>query len=290
MNEGTMGTEIERYETALVVEGGAMRGIFSTGVMDAFIKHDFNPFDLCIGVSAGSTNLAAYIGGMFERNYTIYTDYSVRDDFISWKKFIRGGHLVDLDWMWDISIKEMPLDLEQLKNSSSAFFIGVTSVETGEPVYLTPTEDTIADMIKASSCIPIFYRNTIQLDGVNYVDGGLSDPIPVIEAYNRGAKKIMVIRSRPKSYIMKPKSSMLQKFLFRKTPQLYKTLKDRANRYQKAIDFMRTAPDHVEIIEVNPPETFKTSRLTKDKAILDQDYRHGLEIGEELVKSWKKEL
>ena len=98
-------------ESALVVEGGALRGVFSTGLLDAFLEARFNPFDLFIGVSSGASNLAAYLAGMIGRNRNIYMDYSLRPDFISYPKFLRGGHLLDLDWLWDITIREVRLDL-----------------------------------------------------------------------------------------------------------------------------------------------------------------------------------
>ena len=95
----------------LLVEGGAMRGIFTTGVLDGFLEARFNPFDLFIGVSSGAANLAAYLAEMPKRNFRIYTDYSLRPEFISFKRFIRGGHLMDLDWLWEKTIAEIRLDL-----------------------------------------------------------------------------------------------------------------------------------------------------------------------------------
>ncbi len=274
---------------ALVVEGGAMRGIFSTGVLDAFLENNFNPFDIGIGVSAGATNIASYLAEMYQRNFKVYADYSTRPDFINWSKFIKGGHLVDLDWLWGLTIKEIRLDLDKILNSKTEFYIGVTAVDSGESVYLKPDQNNLEETLKASSAIPVFYRRFVKLNDIDYVDGGLAEPIPVIEAYRRNAKKIMVLRSRPYSYTMKTNSpNLMSKLYLRKYPNLVKAMTNRANKYHQAIAFMRNPPEGVRIIEVNPPATFQTKRLTKDVAVLKQDYRTGFEMGLEIMDQWNR--
>lgn len=273
---------------ALVVEGGAMRGIFSTGVLDAFLENHFNPFQIAVGVSAGATNIASYLAEMFQRNYKVYTDYSARPDFINWLKFIKGGHLVDLDWLWNLTIKEIRLDLDKILNSKTQFYIGVTQVSTGESVFLKPAKDNLEEILKASSALPIFYRKFVSINETAYVDGGLADPIPVDEAYRRGAKKILVLRSRPRSYNMKANSLLLKisGLYLKEYPKLIKAIANRATRYQQAIAFMRQPPEGVQIIEVNPPETFQTKRLTKDVTVLEQDYQTGYEVGLKIMDQW----
>src|SRR5512135_324999 len=95
---------------ALVVEGGGMRGIFSAGVLDAFLEQDFDPFDIYIGVSAGACNLSSQVAGQYRRNFRIYTNQMVRPEFISVGKFLRGGHYMDLDWLWETFQRVDPLD------------------------------------------------------------------------------------------------------------------------------------------------------------------------------------
>lgn len=281
---------VKKEKTALVVEGGGMRGIFSTGILDAFIKQGFYPFDLCIGVSAGSSNVAAYLGKMYQRNYKVFTDYSLRPEFISMKKFVRGGHLMDIDWLWDITLRDMPVDVDTLFSGSSEFIIGATEVNTGNSVYLQPTRHNFDQLMKASSAIPVIYRGFVEVDGIKYVDGGVTDSIPVIEAYRRGANKIMVLRSRPHAYMMNSsKNNMLTRWHLRKYPDLLQALNNRAHTYQEAIDFMRNPPSDVQVIEVNPPDSFKTERLTKELPILEQDYQLGYDMGVQLAQDWDKQ-
>lgn len=275
-------------KTALVVEGGAMRGIFSTGVLDSFIQNNFNPFDLCVGVSAGSTNIAAYLAHMYKRNYTIYTDYSLRKEFISLRKFILGKHLVDLDWLWDISIREYRLDLETILSQKSQFRIGLTNVETGTIEYFVPQKENLEDLLKASSALPVFYRGFVSINNTLYADGGVSDPIPVMEAVRQNATKILVIRSRPYGKTLESKGSQaLSAIALRKYPKLVEAIRARVNVYAQSLQFLRNPPKGISIIEVNPPDDFLTERLTKDKHILDADYRKGIETGIRIMKKWK---
>ncbi|MGO1527901.1 MAG: patatin-like phospholipase family protein [Senegalia sp. (in: firmicutes)] len=272
---------------ALVVEGGAMRGIFAAGVLDSFLMENFNPFDMCIGVSAGATTLSGYLSNMYERNMNVYTKYSTREEFINIKRFLQGGDLLDLDWLWDISIKELELDIETIINYKGKYLVGVTNIKTGKIEYIEPTINNISKVVKASSAIPVVYRSPVEIDGVKYADGGIADPIPVKSAYDRGANNIMVIRSRPKDYKMNlSKSYYLSKIVLRDYPNLISAIGNRANVYNSSIDFIRNHPKDVNILEVNPSIDFKTTRFTTDVDILKEDYKRGLEAGKQAIITW----
>ncbi len=182
-------------DTALVVEGGGMRGIFSTGLLDGFLEHQFDPFLMYVGVSAGATSIAAFLAGMHGRNKKIYTDLSVRPEFISLWRFLRGGHLMDLDWLWNLTISRMRLDLPKIYGKNKPFLVGMTSVETGRPLFKETDAGNLEQVLKASSALPVFYRGFLTIDHQQMTDGGVSDPIPVGEALRRGATRIMVVRS-----------------------------------------------------------------------------------------------
>ncbi len=274
----------QNYKMALVVEGGAMRGIYSAGVLDALMDDGYQPFDLCIGVSAGSTNLAAYLANMPKRNYHIYMTYSLNRKFINIWNFIAGSHLMDLDWLWRETIQHMRLDLQHIISSHCDYYVGITDAITGKIQYVKPNMDNLELVIKASSAVPILYRSPVMIDGHPYYDGGLSDPIPVQEAIKKGAKKMVVIRSRKRDYRMKQSGSILSKWLLRGYPYLNTTLENRHLVYNEQIEYLRKSHDGVEIIEVYPPDEFETTRLTKNKRILEKDYLIGYSDGERLLK------
>ena len=127
---------MSRRQTALVVEGGAMRGIFAAGVLDAFLAKGHTAFDHCIGVSAGAVNLAAFLAGQRGRNHSVITDYSCRPEFISLARFVRGGHWLDLDWLWAITIRECRLDLARFAANPVPLTVVATRVSDGQATYL----------------------------------------------------------------------------------------------------------------------------------------------------------
>ncbi|MBL4559581.1 MAG: patatin family protein [Labilibaculum sp.] len=274
-------------KTALVVEGGAMRGIFAAGVLDQFIEKEFNPFHSVIGVSAGAVNASAYLSKQKERNLKMFTDYSLRPEYISWKKFLRGGHLMDLDWSWDITTRELPIDLDVLFANNPDFEIGVTLNSDGRSVFIKPNAESLSHVMKASCTVPLFYRNFLKIDNQIVSDGGVSAPIPIQRAVEKGATKIMVIRSRPNSYRMKKGiESKLASFLFRKHPGLVKALLNRPDNYNSSIDFIQNPPENFQIIDICPPENFKTKRFTQDYQTLIKDYELGLEMGQNAIEKW----
>ncbi|ENM6581142.1 patatin family protein [Vibrio alginolyticus] len=274
---------------ALIVEGGAMRGVFSCGILDHFLASEFSPFDSFWGVSAGASNLAAYLAKMPGRNLKIYLDYSLRKEFISPSQLLRGGDIMNLDWMWNVTLEELGIDKSALKADSRPFFLGVTRQDNGQAEYHLPDVDDLAETMKASSALPVLYRNGVSLNGIQYVDGGVSDALPVAEAIKRGAKKIMVLRSQPASY-QKPrgKFSALTRRMLKETPGLIEPMLTREVRYNQTLALINNPPPGIEIIQVCPPETFKLKRLSRSPAPLRHAYELGIEAGKEAIIRWSQ--
>ncbi|EJE8155945.1 patatin family protein [Vibrio alginolyticus] len=274
---------------ALIVEGGAMRGVFSCGILDHFLASEFSPFDSFWGVSAGASNLAAYLAKMPGRNLKIYLDYSLRKEFISPSQLLRGGDMMNLDWMWNVTLEELGIDKSALKADSRPFFLGVTRQDNGQAEYHLPDVDDLAETMKASSALPVLYRNGVSLNGIQYVDGGVSDALPVAEAINRGAKKIMVLRSQPASY-QKPRGrfSALTRRMLKETPGLIEPMLTREVRYNQTLALINNPPPGIEIIQVCPPETFKLKRLSRSPAPLRHAYELGIEAGKEAIIRWSQ--
>ncbi|MFW0962370.1 patatin-like phospholipase family protein [Vibrio parahaemolyticus] len=272
---------------ALIVEGGAMRGVFSCGILDHFLAADFSPFDSFWGVSAGASNLAAYLAKMPGRNLKIYLDYSLRNEFITPSQLIRGGDVMDLDWMWQVTLEELGIDKEVLAADPRPFFLVVTRQDTGQAEYLTPDVDMLAETMKASSALPVLYRNGVLLNDTRYVDGGVADALPIAEAIKRGATKIMVLRSQIASY-RKPRSkfSAITKRMLKETPALIEPMLTRDVRYNQTLELINNPPPGVEIIQVYPPETFKLKRLSRSPEPLREAYELGIEAGKQAIVRW----
>ncbi len=279
----------QSLNTALIVEGGALRGVFSTGLLDGFLEAQFNPFDLFIGVSSGASNLAAYLAGMIGRNGRIYREYSLSPEFISFSKFLQGGHLLDLDWLWEVTIREIRLDLGTVYSRGKPFIVVMTDVQTGDAVYQLTSAGDLEQILKASSAMPLLYRGYPKVGGRPMTDGGVADALPVGEAIRRGARRIMVVRSRHRDYRKRTgPAEYVMRWHVRQHPQLRQAMAKRVRRYNEAVAFIRKPPDGVSIIEICPPENFRVSRLSKDRLILQEGYEQGRALAGEAMDLWKR--
>ena len=170
---------------ALVVEGGAMRGIFSAGVLDVFLEQRFRPFDLALGVSVGASNILSYLAGQHGRARRCFLGQMSRPEFIDPWRMLRGGHWLDLDWLWEAITREDPLDCHAAAASGVEYALVATCATTGDPRYLSPGADDMLAALKASCALPFLYRGVVRVGLDSLVDGGISDPVPVREAYRR---------------------------------------------------------------------------------------------------------
>ena len=267
-----------------------MRGIFAAGILHAFGNKGFDPFDLYIGVSAGACHLASHLAGQNSRNFDITLRYSLSRQFINPWRFLKGGHLMDLDWMWEQTIKNYRLDLKQIKEKLQTqkkdYLIVATSMETGGPLYLHPDINTLEHYLKVSSSLPILYRKEMDVKGEKATDGGISDSIPVREALRRGATDITVIRSRSAGYVKKESPIVLAVFswYFRKYPRLIEAFRQRADRYNAAVAFINNPPSGVCIAQLAPPAALEIGRTIKNEATLRKAYKAGIDYGNRFIE------
>jgi predicted patatin/cPLA2 family phospholipase len=277
-------------KSALIVEGGGMRSIFAAGVLNAFGNAGFDPFDLYIGVSAGACHLASHLAGQKDRNFDITLRYSMTSEFINPWRFLKGGHLMDLDWMWEQTIRNYRLDLaylfNKLRSQNKDYIVVATSMETGQALYLQPDENTLENDLKVSSSMPVFYRKTLEVEGQKATDGGIADSIPVQEACLCGATDITVIRSRPAGYVKKHSqlAAVIFSLYFRKYPQLVGKFKKRAENYNASVEFIRNPPPGVRITEIAPPAHITIGRTTKNESPLRAAYEIGIAYGDRFMK------
>ncbi|CCU73694.1 MAG: patatin family protein [Thalassolituus sp.] len=277
--------------SALIIEGGAMRGIFSAGLLDVFIEKDFYPFDFCYGVSAGASNAAAYLGGKVGRNYKVITDYCRRPEFKSVRRFLMGGHLIDIDWLWDVTERDLDIGLDAIAAKKTRFFVVMTEADTAEAHYIEPTSEELFQAIKCSANMPIAFKNRVSFRGHDWLDGGVADSLPVAEAYRQGARKIVVVRSNPSSYRKQAyRLRALFPYLLKQYPAVARRLQQRHAEYNQALDFIRNPPDDCEVVEVCPPESFVAGQFTTDLDILNDAYAMGREEGDKLITCWAEAL
>lgn len=271
--------------SALVVEGGAMRGIFAAGVLDTFLAHDFRPFDFTVGVSAGATNLIGYLAGDYGRNYRVITDHACRPEFINWTRFLRGGHLCDVHWLWHQSFSDVWLNMDRYLEQQVPLWVGTTLVRSGEPRYYCIDERNLHDVFTASCSLPLAYRAFPKVEGEPMTDGGMADSIPVRWAYEQGAREITVILSKPLGFRKKPaRFPALMRPLFREQPALYDVILKRAAQYNSTLEFLTSPPEDCSVHIIAPPANFPVSRLTTQPAKLELGYKQGMRAGQAYIE------
>ncbi len=274
---------------ALVVEGGAMRGIFSAGALDVFLEHGFFPFDLVLGVSVGASNALSFLARQHGRSRRCFLDQMSRPEFIDPWRGVRGGHWLDLDWLWEAIERDDPLDRRAAAACGVEYALVATNVKTGQATYLAPKADDMLEALKASCALPLLYRKTITLGDDQFVDGGLSDPIPVREAYRRGARTLVVLRSRAAHYVKNARiANRIGAWAMRREPGLVKACRNAAAVYRDAVDFMQSPPPDCRIIQVAPAEALATGRTSRDRTALERDYALGRALGREAIDRFER--
>ena len=270
--------ETKRPGTALVVEGGGMRGIFTAGVLDVFAENGIAPFDLYMGVSAGALTLSSYLSGQAGRNLKIMTGACMSPQFMNFRRFLFGGHWIDMDWAFETWEREWPTDihaaLEHL--AGRQFLVVCASVATGQAVYLEPRAENWIDCLRATSALPVYSRSFVDIDGLDLVDGSVAAPIPVAEAIRRGAQRIVVLRTRPTDYrARRGAMEYFVAFKIRRQPALQQAGYRHPALYNGTVELIDDPPEGVEIVEVGPSMPLRTGRTSPTEASLREDYESG---------------
>ncbi|MED5504703.1 MAG: patatin family protein [Pseudomonadota bacterium] len=264
---------------AIVVEGGAMRGVFASGVLDAFLEQDYKPFDFAIGVSAGASNLIGYLTDYPHRSINVITKLATSKRFFDPTRFLKGGDLIDVKCLFEESNRLYPVDEAKLFEGIP-FLAATTNVNTGKADYYRVNRHNFHNAMEATTALPIAYKHTPCFSGGCYTDGGVADSIPVREAYRRGARDITVVLSHPLAYEKKPvKTPWLMKKLFAEHPQMAEAMLHRSENYNESLDFIRNPPKDTHIRVIAPPDEFSVQRLSMRQTVLLEGYEMGLEAG-----------
>jgi len=271
--------ELKLENAALVLEGGGMRGTFSSGVLRRFVD-DKLYFEYVIGVSMGACNAANYVSLQPERNRIVNTRY-VRDSrYISYRRLFLRGELFGMSFIFgDLPNKLIPFDFKTFHENPVRYNVGVTNCHTGEPLYFEKSNlgSDFIDVLIASSSLP-FIAKPVKYKGMFLMDGGLSDAIPVKRALDDGYKKSVVILTRQRGYRKKP-SKMPKIFLmrYRKFPGLLQNMKTQHSRYNETIDYIETLEERGEIFVIRPDVKPLAGRVERNIAKIYLTYDQGYE-------------
>ena len=263
----------------IVDVGGGFRGIYAAGVLDYCIDQQIH-FDLGIGVSAGSANLASYAAGQRGRNYRFYTDYAFRKEYMSIRNLILKGYYVDMEYVFGTLSRtggETPMDYAALQDNPMELIIVAAEAKTGKVKYFDKRDICQDDyrVMTASSAMP-FACKPCEVQGILYYDGAMSDPVPVEKAFQLGCDRVIVILTKPERELRTPRRDKLIAALIRKKyPAAAAKLCQRAQRYNESVALAQEYAKQGKALIVAPDDTCGIDTLRKNKAALNQLYKKG---------------
>ena len=276
---------MENKKTALIIEGGGQRGVFSFGITDTFIARNYDPFDIYIGVSNGVAVLCWYLIRETDNNLDKML-YAAIGDYLSYKNIFTGKDILKFHQMYDDGEKMFQPSMDKIKNNlDGKEYIAVVTdaIEANAEYYSFGDGDWMPKMI-ASGTLPVLVRTPSLINGRRKFDGGVSDPLPVEKAYEMGAKKIILIRTYEKQFRRKMKLENYIGALFsKKYPKLRNALLEHDKTYNRALDFIKNPPNDCEIVQLCPPKKLKSKRDSKNIEILKADYKLGKRVAAEYL-------
>ena len=266
--------------------GGGFRDIYGAGVFDWCLDHDVH-FDYCIGISAGSANLASFLAKQRGRNYTFYMDYVFRKEYASRDNWLRTRNYVDLDYVFTTlsgSKGENPIDYEALAHNPAEFYVGACDARTGQSVYFSKSclKKDQYDIFKGSCALPLFCKPYV-VDGIPCLDGGISDPVPVLKAFEDGCDKVVLILTRPVDQKREQKKDVMPARLLAKAyPKAAERLLDRYRAYNDGVEIAKEYQKLGKLLIVAPDDICGLSTLSKSHEKLQMMYDKGMRDAEKI--------
>ena len=276
-------------KTGLVLEGGAMRGMFTAGVLDIFNDNGIK-VDGVIGVSAGTIHGVNFVSGQRGRSIRYTLKYRKDKRFMSVHPLLKTGNMVETEFCYhEIPEKLDPFDNEAFMNSGTDFYAVCSNVETGLAEYIK-CEDLIKqiDVIRASSSMP-FVSQIVETEGFKLLDGGICDSVPVKKFMDMGYDRLVVVLTKPRGYVPKPNNPFLSKKIYKDYPRFVDALITRHLRYVENLKYVNDMEDSGKILVIRPSRKVDISRMEKNLARIWEMYDQGREDAKkriEEVKEW----
>ena len=244
-----------RRTTALIVEGGAMRGAWAAGVLAFLYERGRRQYDFVYAASSGACSAAYFVAGMFEPALTIWREHTCK--VVRKSNWLRRKPIIDLAYLVDQVVrKHIPLSVEALQKAPTRFLIVLTDCHTGEPVYFHACDDRVFAALRATSTMPLATRGYDYVDGQPFADGGVSDPIPIERALRDGATDITVVLTHNRDFRLKPLPRWLGRFAYPIFPQVARAwTAGQYLKYNAALDLLKQPPAGVRLRVFRPQAT-----------------------------------
>jgi predicted patatin/cPLA2 family phospholipase len=268
---------MEQKRSCLVLEGGALRGVYTSGVQGVLYRNQMQ-FDCLVGTSAGAMNGANFLSGQPERSYFIDYHYARDKNFMGLRPLIREGQVFSFQYMFSSVNEKYPINMDAFYASPIRFIAVATDYETGDPVFLEQTN--CSDMMKAlqaSSSMPLL-STPVELDGKLLFDGGPSMAVGFRKALDEGYERIVLVLTRHKGYRKSPFSSVARlamKRKFRKYPNFINMMESSYLRYNQMMDEIDELEEAGTLFVIRPTEPVTVSRMEKNLQKLEDFFHEG---------------
>lgn len=270
-------------KTGLVLEGGAMRGMYTCGVLDVFLDNGID-FDGVIGVSAGALFGVNFVSKQRGRGLRYNKRFCVDKRYMGLYSLITTGDVINKEFAYYTVPREYDLFDDETYKKGIPFYAVITNVETGEPEYprLSSVYDDM-EVLRASGTMP-FLSKPVEISGKYYLDGGIADSIPFEKFMEMGYEKLVVVLTKPKDYVKGPlPERFVNSFYGKKYPGISKRLINRHNEYNESIEKLLKLESEGKVFVIRPSETPAASRIEKNPDKLQQTYDLGIKDGNEVL-------
>lgn len=276
----------------LILEGGAMRGMFTAGVLDVLMENNIE-FDGCVGVSAGAAFGCNIKSKQIGRVIRYNTNYCNDKRYCSFKSLVTTGDIYGADFCY----RQLPFELdifdtEVFKNSPVEFYVTATDIEKGTAVYHKCREGLDEDLLwfRASASMPLVSR-IVEIKGLKLLDGGIADSVPVKFLEDKGYDKNLVVLTQPYDFVKKTNPLLpLIKMKYRKYKGLINAVENRHNVYNETTSYIKEKEKRGEIFVIRPPESLNIKSVCHDKKELLRVYNIGRNEAEKQLSALKEYL
>lgn len=277
-------------KTALVLEGGAMRGMFTAGVLDLLLAHNIQ-VDGIVSVSAGALFGVNYPSKQAGRVLRYNLNLIGNKNYMGLYSWLTTGNIVNKDFaFYQVPFYIDPFDQPTFAQSGTDFYVTVTNIETGQAEYLK-INDVLQQMeaFRATSAMPLVSK-IVELNGKKYLDGGIADSIPLTYCQSLGYDKIIVILTRPLDYRKTPINTFLFKLFYKNYPHLISAIKNRHINYNQTVENIIKLNQQNEIFVIRPSKTLAIKRIEQDRQKIQAMYDLGMQDAQQSLPALQQYL
>ncbi len=277
-------------KVGLVLEGGAMRGLYTAGVLDVFLDENIE-VDTMIGVSAGAVFGINYLSHQKGRVLRYNKKYAGDKRYMSFTSLLKTGDIVNKDFTY----YEMPskldiFDEKEFEKSKTKFYATVTNLETGKAEYIRITDAfKQLEYLRASASMPLV-SNIVEIGNQKYLDGAVADSIPIDKIIEMGCDKIIVVLTKPKGYRKRKSTNSLMTARYKEYPKFRRAFNNRYKNYNESLDKIAKLESEGKIFVLRPSEKVKVKRIEKNANRLEKMYKLGVKDAKNKMSSLKKYL